>query len=170
MALLVIVELLGTAMIISPAFGSDPITGTWKLDVESSKFFLPPPKEQTEVYRELATGEIEMSLTRVQSDGASRTTKLTWPAGGGAVHDPDGHIPKGETYVETLLGPGEWFVTYMRNGKQYLTMHKVISRDGQTMRQTIKGLDPALTVLIVTTNLRLPPWLAQTVKTQLAVR
>jgi hypothetical protein len=27
------------------------------------------------------------------------------------------------------------------NGKQVVTMHKVISEDGKTMRQTIKGVD-----------------------------
>jgi hypothetical protein len=129
-------------MTLAPAIAGDPIVGTWKLDVGSSKFVLPPPKEQTEVYRELASGEIEMVLTRVQSDGKSTSTTLTWPSSGGAVHDPYGHLPKGETLVETLLGPGEWFVTYMRNGKQYLTMHKLISPDGKTMRQTIRGLDP----------------------------
>ncbi len=124
------------------AIAADPIIGTWKLDVGSSKFVLPPPKEQTEVYRETDSGEIEVVLTRVQSDGTSTSITLTWPSSGGAVHDPDGQLPKGETLVETLLAPGEWFVTYMRNGKQYLTMHKLINPDGKTMLQTIKGLDP----------------------------
>lgn len=129
-------------MTLTPAFAADPIVGTWKLDVGSSRFVLPPPKEQTEVYRETASGEIELVLIRVQRDGKSTSTTLTWPSSGGAVHDPDGHLPKGETLVETSMAPGEWFVTYMRDGKQYLTMHKLISQDGATMRQTIKGVDP----------------------------
>jgi hypothetical protein len=126
----------------TPAIAADPIVGTWKLDVGSSKFFLPPPMEQTEVYRELASGEIEMVLTRVQSDGKSASTTLRWPSGGGAVKDPDGNLPKGETLVETSLGPGEWYVTYLMNGEQFATMHKLVSADGKTMRQTIKGTDP----------------------------
>jgi hypothetical protein len=125
-----------------PATAADPIVGTWKLDVGSSKFFLPPPKEQTEMYRELASGEVEMVLTRLQSDGKSTSTTLRWPSGGGAVTDPDGHLPQGETLVETSLAPGEWYVTYLMKGKQFLTMHKLVSSDGSTMRQTIKGLDP----------------------------
>lgn len=137
-----LVVILFEMMTLTQASAADPIVGTWKLDVGSSKFVLPPPKEQTEVYRELASGDIEMVLTRVQSDGNSTSITLTWPSTGGAVHDPDGHLRKGETIVETLLGPGEWFVTYMKDGKQYLTMHKLISPDGKTMRQTIKGLDP----------------------------
>lgn len=142
-ALAIAIGTLGTMiMIATPAIAADPIVGTWKLDVESSKFAIPPPKEQIEVYTELASGEIEMVLTRTQSDGKSTSTKLRWPATGGVVQDPAGAQPKGETLVETLLGPGEWYVTYLRNGKQYLTMHKMISQDGQTMRQTIRGLDP----------------------------
>ena len=46
------------------------------------------------------------------------------------------------TAVETLLKPGEWYGTFLMDGKQVMTMHKVISRDRQTMRQTLKGLDP----------------------------
>ena len=129
-------------MNVTPAMAADLIVGTWKLDVGSSKFAVPPPKEQTEVYKELASGEIEMVLIRVQSDGKSTSRTLTWPSSGGTVQDPRGVLPKGETLVETSLGPGEWYVTYLMNGKQYLTMHKLISPDGQTMRQTIRGLDP----------------------------
>jgi hypothetical protein len=135
--------LMALTMTASAAMAAEPIAGTWKLDVANSKFasFISPPKEQTEVYRELASGEIEMVLTRVTSQGATTSTRLLWPAGGGAVKDPDGSLPKGQTLVETLLGPGEWYVTYLMNGKQVLTMHKVISQDGQTMRQTIQGVD-----------------------------
>jgi hypothetical protein len=128
-------------MTLRPASAADPIIGTWKLDVGSSKFVVAPPKEQTEVYRETDSGEIEMRLTRLQSDGKSTSTTLMWPSSGGAVHDIDGHLPKEQTLVATSVGPGEWFVTYMRNGKQYLVMHKLISKDGKTMRRTIKGLD-----------------------------
>jgi hypothetical protein len=40
------------------------------------------------------------------------------------------------------MAPGEWLVTYLlQGGKQVATMHKVISKDGKTMRQTIRGFD-----------------------------
>ena len=128
-------------MTLRPAIAADPIIGKWKLDVGSSKFVVAAPREQTEVYRETDSGEIEMRLTRVQGQGKSTTTTLMWPSSGGAVHDTDGHLPKEQTLVATSVRPGEWFVTYMRNGKQYLVMHKLISKDGKTMRRTIKGLD-----------------------------
>ena len=35
----------------------------------------------------------------------------------------------------------EWIVTYLRDGKQVGTRHKKISKDGKTLRQTIRGFD-----------------------------
>src|SRR5437868_985042 len=102
-----------TTIMVSPGIAADRIAGIWKLDVAGSKFasFISPPKEQTEVYRELASGEIELVLTRVTSEGVTTSTRLLWPAAGGVVKDPEGTLPKGQTLVETLLGPGEWYVT-----------------------------------------------------------
>jgi hypothetical protein len=138
------IVLLGVILVATgSAIAADPIVGTWKLDLANSKFasFFSPPREQTEVYRDLPSGETEMVLTRVTSEGATTSSRLLWPSGGGAVKDPDNSLPKGQTLVETLIGPGEWYVTYLINGKQVVTMHKVIGADGKTMRQTIKGLD-----------------------------
>ena len=123
------------------ARAADPINGTWKLDLRSSKFVQPSPKEQIEKYTELASGEIEMILTRTQANGASTNTRLTWPAQGGVVLDPAGALPKSETITEVLLGPGDWLAIFLSDGKQLTAMHKVISRDGKTMTQTIKTVD-----------------------------
>lgn len=131
-------QLLGAATILTPLRAADPIIGAWTLDVRSSKFVRAAPQQQTETYRELASGDIELVLTRVQQDGSSTSETLTWPTGGGAVHDSGGVLPEGLTIVGTLLGPGDWLVTQMMYGKQVSTMHKVISQDGKTMTQTIK--------------------------------
>ena len=124
------------------AKAADPIVGAWKLNTAKSKFAVPPPKEQVEVYRALDSGEIELTLTRIIADGSHTSTTLAWPASGGAVKLRQGSLPEGETLVETLLGPGDWYVTYLQNGKQFLIMHKAISEDGKTMRQTITGIGP----------------------------
>jgi len=131
----------GCGMMVMPLKAADPITGTWKLDVGSSKFVQTPPKEQIETYSELATGDIEMVLSKTQKEGAPTTTKLTWPAQGGVVHDPASALPKGETIIETLIGPGDWLAIFLTDGKQVATMHKVISRDGKAMVQTIEAVD-----------------------------
>jgi len=122
-------------------WAADPIIGTWKLIVDKSKGSQPttdPVKEQMEVYRQLDSGEIELTLTRTMVDGTSSVSKLTWPAQGGTVAFVQSD-PRGRSLVETLIVPGEWYVTYMRDGKQYLIVHKVVSKDGRTLFQTWKG-------------------------------
>ena len=124
-------QLLGATAMLTPLRAADPITGDWTLDFHSSKFVLPPAQGTDRTYRELAPGEIEMVLTRVQQNGSSTSETLTWPAAGGAVDDSGGVLPKGLTIVESLLGPGDWLVTELMNGKQVSTIHKVISQDGK---------------------------------------
>ena len=76
---------------------ADPITGAWKLDLHRSKFGEAPPKEQTETYRELPSGDMETVLTVTQKEGGSTFVRITWPAQGGPVSDPAGALPKSET-------------------------------------------------------------------------
>jgi hypothetical protein len=104
-------QILGIGMALLPLRAADPLIGSWRLDIAHSKFVMPAPKEQTEVYQELPSGEIQLVLTRTQKDGASTSTTLTWPAAGGAVHDPAAALPKGDTIVETLLAPCDWLMT-----------------------------------------------------------
>jgi len=140
---IILIQIFVYGMMVTPSRAADPITGTWKLDVKASRFVkFEAPKEQTESYNELASGEIEMILTRVAKDGAQSTVRLTWPASGGAVQDPAGALGKGKSAIETMLGPGDWLVTFLENGKQWSTMRKVISPDGRTMTQTAKFADP----------------------------
>jgi len=140
---IILIQIFVYGMMVTPSRAADPITGTWKLDVRASTFVkFEAPKEQTESYKELASGEIEMILTRVAKDGAQSTVRLTWPASGGAVQDPAGALGKGKSAIETILGPGDWLVTFLENGKQWSAMRKVISPDGRTMTQTAKFVDP----------------------------
>jgi len=62
---------------------------------------------------------------------------VTWPAQGGVAEEGSSEE---ELLVETLIAPGEWYVTRIQDGKQIQFMHKVISEDGKIMRQTIEGV------------------------------
>jgi hypothetical protein len=119
--------------------GADPIIGSWKLDIAQSTFKPrdAAPIEHIEVYRELSTGRIEFTLTRTRTADSPTIFKATWPAEGGIV-DQVSPSP-GFSTVETVIAPGDWWVTQMRDGKQYATIHKVVSKDAKTMRQTVKG-------------------------------
>ena len=125
----------------------DPIIGSWKLNISSSKispvlrqmFKVAPPKQQTEVYRVTSDRQIELTGAFTGTDGSSLSSKVVFPAEGGIAQQTNSQ--PGESAVETRVSPREWYVTFMKDGKQTLTMHKVISTDGQTMRQTVAGVD-----------------------------
>ena len=136
------IQILVCLAIATSARAADPIIGNWKVDLRASTEAGPPLEEHTESYRELASGEIEFVITRIAKDGKKSTARFTWPAEGGVAQDPAGALGKGSSVVETLLGPGDWLATFMVNGKQTATIHKVISPDGKTMTQAGKLIDP----------------------------
>ena len=39
------------------------------------------------------------------------------------------------------MGPGNWYVTTLRDGKQVIVRHKIVSADGKTKRETVHGTD-----------------------------
>ena len=133
--------LLAVLGLTSLLWAADPIIGTWKLNLEKSK--LPsndtPPKEMTETYRELSGDQIELTWKNIGRDGSSDLTVMTYPVQGGAAKIQKGDDPN--FFVQTRLEQDEWLVTYLRDGKQVLTRHKKISKDGKTLRQTLRGID-----------------------------
>jgi hypothetical protein len=126
---------------------ADPIIGTWKLNVAKSRFSQAvqailkeaPPKEYSEVLREVEGDQIELSGKGIQTNGQPFSFRLMWPRQGGMVTILE-DVP-GFTYIETLIGPGEWYVTTLQNGKQVSIRHKVVSRDGRTKQETITVTD-----------------------------
>jgi hypothetical protein len=123
---------------------ADPLTGTWKLNPAATRVSagapLAPPAARTETYRQSESGTIELLLRTTAADGAISTSTLTFNARGGVVRQEG--APAGRMLVETRLGTHEWLVTYLADGVQYLTMRKVISADGQVMRQIFSGVTP----------------------------
>ena len=66
---------------------------------------------------------------------------ITYPAKGGVVTVIDGEGTEGLNFIETLVGPGNWYVTTLRDGKQVIVRHKIVSADGKTKRETVHGTD-----------------------------
>jgi len=120
-----------------------PIIGSWKLNIEKSTFAAnapPPPKEESETYREIDGGLIELTFKNIEMDGTTKLWVFTWPAQGGAVNIVKADIPENCSWVQTLID-GEWYATLMVDGKQYYTRHKTISKDGKTLRQSFRSTD-----------------------------
>jgi hypothetical protein len=128
---------------------TDPFLGTWKLDVGKSKFSpvwlavmkATPPKEETVVFREVGTDEVEASISVVQTDGKLMAVKSTFPRQGGVVKVQQGPLPEGMTIVSTRIDQNNSYGTYMLNGKQVFVNQNAISENGKTMQLTTKGMD-----------------------------
>ncbi len=122
----------------------DPIIGAWKLNPAATKVSpgmpFPPPSQRTEVYRHTDSGQIALAVTTPGQSGSATTSNLAFSARGGLVIQDN--APPGQMLIETRVAPGEWRVTYLANGVQFLTMHKLVSPDGKTMTQTVTGETP----------------------------
>jgi hypothetical protein len=97
------------------AIAADPIIGAWKLNPAESKFSAnsQSDRQQTEVYRLTEAGEIELTYGGVKHDGSRNSLVVVWPARGGVAKLVKGDA-NGQTWIETLVKPGEWYMTAMR--------------------------------------------------------
>jgi hypothetical protein len=127
----------------SSLWAADPIIGTWELNIDKSQipdYFESPIKSQKEIYVELDSGYIKMTLTREFTDGSNQVSTIRWPSVGGIVESDSSegqdNSSEEELLVETFVAPGEWHVTRMREGIQYGLMYKVVSKDGKSYRLT----------------------------------
>jgi hypothetical protein len=124
-----------------PLWSADPVIGTWRLNVQKSRF-LPGPafRSETRTYEEQKDG-IKVTIQTVDGRGRQATIiYLTTPdgqqhvvSGSGGPADSVGLKRVNELTAEsTLLHAGEEIAKTVR----------VIDPDGKTMTITYKGLDP----------------------------
>jgi hypothetical protein len=121
----------------------DPHLGTWKLNIAQSNFSAgrPAPKEETLVFR-AAGDQIELVFTGTDANGSPISAKATYPREGGVVKwvvAPPG--PADTTVIVTVITPYELYETFLKDGKQQQVNHIVISKDGRTTHETLKGKD-----------------------------
>jgi len=133
MLLLAIVGLAGSL------WAADPDVGTWKLNVAQSKFSpnSPAPKEETLVVA-VAGGQKELTVTGTAANGSPISAKYTFPLEGGAVKPV---LAGYDAAIVTVVSPSDFYATTLKDGKQRLFLQVVISKDGKTKRETIRGKD-----------------------------
>jgi hypothetical protein len=124
-------------------WAADPLIGTWKTNLEKSSFPADRQgiKEDINTYREIEGGLIELSITTIQEDGSLYSALWKWPKEGGFANCLSRTLDEGVLYVQTLIESGHWCVCIMKHGKQTARYHKIVSKDGKTMRQTLTGID-----------------------------
>ena len=120
-------------------WAADPFVGTWKLNLSKSHFTTgTPPKEQTITTVESGDNQ-DTTVSLTAADGSAISYRFTTPIKGGkgtVVQDVgfDGVTAKkiNENTRELRLTQG---------GAEVRTARVAISKDGTTMRATLKGKD-----------------------------
>lgn len=120
-----------------------PLEGTWKLNATQSK--IAPnqpdaPKEGTMVFR-LTGDQFELTDKSTLKDGTSSSAKETFPVNGGVFKVLQPAPAAGEMSIETMVEPGNRFLTSLKDGKQTEVRHLVISKDGKKMSITRRSTD-----------------------------
>jgi hypothetical protein len=122
-------------------WAADPLIGTWKTNLDKSSFPAEQQgiKEDINTYREIEGDMIELSIKTINPDGSLYTALWTWPKEGGYAKCLSRTLDEGVIYVQTHIEEGHWCVCMMKNGIQFARYHKIVSKDGKTMNQTLIG-------------------------------
>jgi len=117
---------------------TDPVVGTWKLNVAKSKYIPgPPPKSQTRIYFEDKTGVRALVVT-VYRNGDTDTVhyRATYD---GKEHPVSG-APDRDGIAMKQLSPYSAESILTHAGVTIGEAHRTVSGDGRTMTITYKGV------------------------------
>jgi hypothetical protein len=120
------------------AFGGDNSLGTWKLNLEKSKYTPPPlPMKSLTAIREASDGGIKVTATGERQDGTPIKSTYT------AKYDGKGYPVTGAPYDTIAIKQVDdntfTVTTKQASGKFQTTGRVVVSKDGKTMTATSKG-------------------------------
>jgi hypothetical protein len=131
-----VIAMLAVAM---PLFAADPFLGTWKLDPAKSNYTAgSAPKDVTIVIEEQGD-TYQVSATGTYADGSPISVKYTIPKGGGTGTVQEGPF---DAVTSKRVSARARENTYTKNGKETMSRRVVVSRDGKTLRNTVKGTGP----------------------------
>jgi hypothetical protein len=134
---LLLTAILGSAVAVG---GSDPILGTWKLNVAKSKFSsVPAPQSQTRVY-EMSPDGVMVTTTTIDAHGKSSIT--IFPAKYDGKPYPVNGLGEATAMALRKVDERTAAITLSHAGSVVATAERIISVDGNTMTITNKKLDP----------------------------
>jgi hypothetical protein len=121
-------------------FAQSPFAGTWKLDTAKTKYSTgEPPKELTLVIEEQGDN-LQVAATGTNADGSPLSLKYTVPVKGGAGQVQGGSY---DAINSKVVSANVRDNSYSKDGKEVTTRRVVVSKDGKTMRSTVKGMGAA---------------------------
>lgn len=119
---------------------TDPLVGTWKLNVAKSTYKPGPPPKSAAVAIEPAGKGLKISVDAVNADGSSAKWSFTTLRDGKDV--PVTGNPAYDAAASTQLSAHEGTTVYKKGGKPVVTTKVVVSPDGKTLTVTSTGTDP----------------------------
>ncbi len=132
---------LGTLLTVASAAiaagsATDPVVGTWTLDVAKSKFSEGHAlKSQTRMYSQSADG-ITLNMKTVGADGKETTTQTTYHLDGKDY--PITGSPQYDTLSAKQINHNTASFTLKKGGKTVGTTRRTVSKDGKTLTATDK--------------------------------
>jgi len=118
--------------------GADNSLGTWKLNMEKSKFTPSAPVKSLTSTREASDGGVKVTTTGERADGTPINASYT------AKYDGKEYPVTGAPYDSIAmkqLNAHTFTATQKNSSNKYsTTVRSVISGDGKTMTNTVKGI------------------------------
>ena len=128
---------IGLAVTAIGAFAADNSLGTWKLNMEKSKFTPSAPVKSLTSTREASDGGVKVTTTGEQANGTPINASYT------AKYDGKDYPVTGapyDTIAITQVNASTFTAKLKNTGTKYsTTARSVISKNGKTMTTTTKG-------------------------------
>jgi hypothetical protein len=125
------------------AFGADNTIGTWKLNVEKSKYSpAPMPLKSLTVTRESSDGGTKVTATGEQADGTAINGNYTAKYDGKDV-PVTGNLPYDTISLKQVNANTLTDARKKTGGPYHATSRTVVSNGGKTMTTTTKGTNTA---------------------------
>jgi hypothetical protein len=124
---------------------NNPAIGTWKLDVEKSKFSPGPPPKSAKLVIEVAGDSVKTSYEEVEGDDSHMGYEYT-AALDGKDHPLSGpsrpdRLDGAETVVMRPNSARSYGAMFKKSGKVVMTNMTSVSKDGKTLTLTVSGSD-----------------------------
>jgi hypothetical protein len=119
------------------AMAADPFVGTWKINLEKSKYD-PGPAPKSLILKILAEDDgIKIVNDRVGADGKPTHSEMSIKIDG--KNHPATWNPNVDAYVATRIDTNSYETVWKKDGKEVAHSRIVVSRDGKTLTNNVKG-------------------------------
>ena len=129
--------MIGVGLAAIGAFAADNSLGTWKLNMEKSKFSPSTPVKNLTATRKASDGAVNVTITGEQTGGAAINASFTVKYDGS--ESPVTGAPYDTISIKQVNANTFTYKQWRKNGKYSVTGRSVISKDGKTMTNAMKG-------------------------------